>query len=167
WRGGHAGLYFAAVAAVVLGLVTAAVRLSRRYATTLGPMAMASGLAALIVGADVLTGARLQLNGVAGYSALEGGRFAGLGTVGLGVFIAGILLTAACLAQLVRRQWRPAVIVVLGGIGVAMVGSPYLGADPVGAVALTAGVSIAAALSTGGWLTLGRLAWASLAGLTV
>jgi hypothetical protein len=167
WRGGHAGLYFAAVAAVVLGLATAAVRLSRRYASTLGPMGMVVGLAALIVGADVVTGARLQLNGVAGYSALEGGRFAGLGTVGLGVFVAGILLSAACLAQQVRRQWRPAIVIVVGGIGVVVVGSPYLGADPVGAIALTAGVSIAAALSTGGWLTLGRLAWASLAGLAV
>jgi hypothetical protein len=167
WRGGHAGLYFAAVAAVVLGLATAAVRLSRRYASTLGPMGMAVGLGALIVGADVVTGARLQLNGVAGYSALEGGRFAGLGTVGLGVFVAGTLLSAACLAQQVRRQWRPAIVIVVGGIGVVVVGSPYLGADPVGAIALTAGVSIAAALSTGGWLTLGRLAWASLAGLAV
>ena len=46
-----------------------------------------------------------------------------------------------------------------------MVGSPYLGADPVGAVALTAGVCIAAAICTGGWLTLPRLAGATVAGL--
>ena len=45
-----------------------------------------------------------------------------------------------------------------------VVGSPYLGADPVGAVALTAGVSVAAAISTGGWLTFSRLAWATMAG---
>jgi hypothetical protein len=128
---------------------------------------MVAGFAALTVAADVLTGAELQLNGVAGYSALEGGRYAGLGTVGLGVLIAGTLLTAGFLAQQVRRAWRPPVVVLVGGIGVMLVGSPYLGADAVGAVAMTAGVCIAAAISTGGWLTFARLAWATMAGLAV
>jgi hypothetical protein len=58
-------------------------------------------------------------------------------------------------------------VVVIGGLGVLLVGSPYLGSDPIGAVALTAGVCIATALSTGGWLTLGRLAAASVAGVAV
>jgi hypothetical protein len=167
WRGDFAGVWFGLVIVGVLGAVTAAVRLARAWAATLGPVASVAGLAAVIVGADVVTGARLQLNGVTGYSALEGGRYAGLGNVGLGVFVAGILLAAGCLAQQVRRGWRPAVMVLVGAVGVVVVGSPYLGADPVGAVALTAGVSIAAAISTGGWLTLGRLAWAVLAGLAV
>ncbi len=167
WRGEHAGLWFSVVAVLLLGAGTAGVRLARAYRRTLGPMLMTAGLAVLVAGADVLTGARLQLNGVTGYSALEGGRYAGLGTVGLGTFIAGTLLAAGCLAQQVRRSWRPAVVVLFGGFGVLVVGSPYLGADPVGAVALTAGVSIAAAISTGGWLTLGRLAWATVAGLAV
>lgn len=167
WRSDHGGLYFGLVTVLVLGLATAAVRLAKIYARTLGPMGSVAGLAALVVGVDVVTGARLQLNGVAGYSALEGGRYAGLGTVGLGVFVAGTLLAAGCLAQQVRRSWRPAIVVLVGGIGLVVIGSPYLGADSVGAVALTAGVCIAAAMSTGGWLTLGRLAWATLAGLAV
>ncbi|MFC6023610.1 hypothetical protein ACFP2T_46575 [Plantactinospora solaniradicis] len=167
WRGEHAGIYFALVTAVLLAVATAAVRLARAYQQTLWPLGSVAALAALIVGADVVTGAQLQLNGVIGYSALEGGRYAGLGVVGLGVFVAGSLLTAGWLAQRVRRSWRPAVVVGVGVLGVIVVGSPYLGADPVGAVALTAGVSIAAAISTGGWLTLGRLAWATIAGLAV
>ena len=36
-------------------------------------------IAAGVVCVDLLTGARLQLNGVVGYSALQGGRFAGIG----------------------------------------------------------------------------------------
>ncbi|MFY1693306.1 hypothetical protein [Plantactinospora sp. WMMB782] len=167
WRGAHAGVYFGLVTAVVLGLATAAVRLARAYQRTLWPLGSVAALAALAVGADVVTGARLQLNGVTGYSALEGGRYAGLGVVGLGVFIAGTLLSAAWLAQRVRRSRRPAVMVLVGVLGVIVVGSPYLGADAVGAVALAAGVSIAAATSTGGWLTLGRFAWAGIAGLAV
>jgi hypothetical protein len=167
WRSATGGLLFAAVVVVVLAAVTAAVTLVPPYRQTLGPVALVAGFAALTVTLDVLTGAELQLNGVAGYSALEGGRYAGLGNVGLGVLIAGTLLTAGFLAQQVRRSWRPAVVVVVGGFGVMLVGSPYLGADAVGAVALTAGVCIAAALSTGGWLTFARLAWATLAGLAV
>jgi hypothetical protein len=120
-----------------------------------------------VVGGDVLTGARLQLNGVAGYSAVEGGRYAGVGGVGLGVFVSGVLIGAGCLAQTVRRPWRPVVVVLLGGFAVIMVGSPFLGADPVGAIAVTAGVSVAAAISAGGWLTFARVAWATLAGLAV
>lgn len=168
WRGGRAAvLVFAAVTVAALTLATAVVRFSRPYPRTLGPMAVVALLAVTVVGADVLTGARLQLNGVTGYSASDGGRYAGLGTVGLGVLIAGTLLAAGCLAQRVRRSWRPMVIVTIGGAGVILVGSPYVGADPVGAIALTAGVSIAAAISTGGWLTLARLAWATMAGLAV
>jgi hypothetical protein len=167
WRSATGGLLFAVVVVVVLAAVTAAVALVPPYRRTLGPLALVAGFAGLTVAADVLTGAELQLNGVAGYSALEGGRYAGLGNVGLGVLIAGTLLTAGFLAQQVRRSWRPVVVVLVGGFGVMLVGSPYLGADAVGAVALTAGVCIAAALSTGGWLTFARLAWATLAGLAV
>jgi hypothetical protein len=104
---------------------------------------------------------------VAGYSALQGSRYAGVGGVGLGVFVAGTLIVAGCLAQWVRRPWRPVIVVLIGGFAVIMVGSPYLGADPVGAIAVTAGVCVAAAVSAGGWLTLARVAWAALAGLAV
>jgi hypothetical protein len=167
WRGDDAGLYFGAVTALALAVATAGVRLARAYERTLGPMGMVAGLAALVVGADVITGARLQLNGVTGYSALEGGRYAGLGTIGLGVFIAGVLLSAGCLAQRTHRRWRPTVMVVVGTVAIVLVGSPYFGADAAGAIALTAGVCLATAISAGGWLTLGRLAWATLAGLAV
>ena len=76
-------------------------------------------------------------------------------------------MLAGCLAQWVRKPWRPVIVVLLGGFGVVMVGSPYLGADPIGAIAVTAGVCVAAAMSTGGWLTFPRFAWAALAGLAV
>ncbi|MFC0005498.1 hypothetical protein [Micromonospora siamensis] len=167
WRGDHAGLYFGVVTVLLTVGATAVVRFAPGYARTLGPLGAVAGLATLVVGADVFTGARLQLNGVVGYSALEGGRYAGLGTVGLGVFLAGALLCGGWLAQRVRRGWRPAVMVLVGGVAVVVVGSPYLGADSIGAIALTAGVSVAAAISTGGWLTVSRLVWATMAGLAV
>ncbi|PWR14100.1 hypothetical protein DKT68_00265, partial [Micromonospora acroterricola] len=167
WRGEQPGWIFAGVTALLVAAGTAGVRFLPGYAGTLGPLGAVAGLTALVVGLDVLTGARLQLNGVVGYSALQGGRYAGLGTVGLGVFLAGALLSAGWLAQRVHRTWRPAVMVAVGGLAVVVVGSPYLGADPVGAIALTAGLSVAAAISAGGWLTISRLAWATMAALAV
>ncbi|GAA1774784.1 hypothetical protein [Luedemannella helvata] len=151
--------------ALTLGVAVSVLSPARRH--TLGPTGAAAGLAAVVVLLDVLTGTRLQLNGVGGYSALEGARYAGLGTVGLGVFSAGLLLAAGCVAQRLPRRWRPACVAVLGGIGVMVVGSPYLGTDAAGAISLTAGVCVAAAMSTGGWLTVGRLSWTVLAGVVV
>nr|WP_030502679.1 hypothetical protein [Micromonospora purpureochromogenes] len=167
WRGSHAGLWYASVTALLVVGGTALVRFSPGHERTLGPLGAVAGLATLVVGVDVLTGSRLQLNGVVGYSALEGGRYAGLGTVGLGVFVAGSLLCGGWLAQRFRKGWRPMVMVAVGGLAVVIVGSPYLGADSIGAIALTAGVSVAAAICTGGWLTVSRLAWATMAALAV
>jgi hypothetical protein len=60
-------------------------------------------------------------------------------------------------------------VALVGAAGVVVVGSAYLGADAGGAVALSAGVCVAAAMATGGWLTFVRLAWAVLGafGVTV
>nr|WP_296075075.1 hypothetical protein [uncultured Actinoplanes sp.] len=167
WRAGHPAWVFGLITFALIVAGTAAIRLSPRYHRTLWPMGTAAGIGALVVGLDLLTGAQLQLNGVAGYSAIQGARYAGVGGVGLGVFVAGLLIVAGCLGQWTQRQWRPVIVVLLGGVGVVMVGSPYLGADPVGAIAVTAGVCVAAAISAGGWLTFPRFAWAALAGLAV
>ncbi|WP_045742253.1 MULTISPECIES: hypothetical protein [Actinoplanes] len=167
WTSDHPAWLFGTATGALMLAGTAVVRLAGRYTSTLWPMAAVAGISATVVAVDLLTGARLQLNGVAGYSTVHGIRYAGLGGVGLGVFVAGLLLLAGCLAQRVGKRWRPVVVVLFGGLGVVMVGSAYLGADPVGAIAVTAGVCVAAAISTGGWLTFARFAWAALAGLAV
>jgi hypothetical protein len=167
WRSSHPRLVFGAVTLALLAIGTTAVRAAPRYRQVLWPLGAVAAVGAIVIGVDLLTGAQLQLNGVAGYSAIQGSRYAGVGGVGLGVFVAGTLVVAGCLAQVVRRPWRPVIVVMIGGFAVIMVGSPYLGADPVGAIAVTAGVCVAAAISTGGWLTFSRFAWAALSGLAV
>jgi hypothetical protein len=167
WRSDRAGLLFGAVTLGVVAALSALVLLGTRRRGALEPLGAVGGITAGIVGIDVLTGANLQLNGVAGYSAVEGARYAGLGTIGLGLFIAGILLVAGTLAQRLTRRWRPAAVAALGAVGVVLVGSPYLGSEAAGAIALTAGVCVAAVISTGGFLTFTRLAWATLTGLVV
>lgn len=168
WRRGAPGLTFAAILTGFAVIVAVAVLCGRWGRDALGPVGMVAAVCAGIVAVDVLTGSHLQLNGVAGYSATAGTRSAGIGSVGLGVFSVGTLLGAGCVAQRVRaRRWRPAVVGAIVAIGVIVVGSPYLGADPGGAVALTAGGAIAAAIASGGWLSFVRLSWATLAGLAV
>jgi hypothetical protein len=167
WRSPAPGPIFAAVTVGMIVLLTAVVTLGPWRRGALGPLGAVGALTAGLVGVDVLTGARLQLNGVAGYSAVEGGRYAGLGTIGLGLFIAGVLLMAGRLAQRLGRRWRPVVVAFVGGVGVVLVGSPYLGSEGAGAIALTAGVCVAAAIAAGGFLTFARLAWATLTGLAV
>ncbi|MFI5937767.1 hypothetical protein [Actinoplanes sp. NPDC051494] len=167
WRAGHPVIVFASLTFALVAAGTAAIRFAPRYGRTLWPLGLVAGAAVAVITVDLFTGAELQLNGVAGYSAIEGSRYVGLGSVGLGVFVAGALVVAGCLAQQVRRRWRPVVVVLIGGFAVIMVGSPYLGADPVGAVAVTGGVCVAAAISTGGWLTFPRFAWATVAAVAV
>ncbi|PWK30065.1 hypothetical protein BC793_14144 [Actinoplanes xinjiangensis] len=167
WSSAHPAWMFGSATAALMILGTLLIRLAPRYPRTLWPMAAAAAVAVLVVTVDLATGARLQLNGVAGYSAVHGVRYAGLGGVGLGVFVAGLFLLAGSLAQWVTRRWRPLVMVIFGGLGVVMVGSGHMGADPVGAIAVTAGACVAAAISTGGWLTFPRIAWAALTGVVV
>jgi hypothetical protein len=167
WRTPVPGVVFGAVTLAVMAAVTAVITRNRGGRRVLGPLGGVAALGAVVVAADVLTGSRLQLNSVVGYSAVTGVQYAGLATVGLGAFAAGVLVGAGCLAQHVHRQWRPVVVAVVGGVAVLLAGSPYLGADAAGAVALTAGVCVAAAMSTGGWLTFPRVAWALLAGVAV
>lgn len=167
WRWDFPGLVFVAVHLAVLVSGTTLVMVGTSRRRPLAPLGGVAAVAASAVALDVLTGARLQLNGVAGYSAPAGGRYVGLGVVGLGVLVAGVLLAGGSLAQRVSRPWRPFVTALVGAVGVVVVGSPYLGADAIGAVALSAGVCVAAVMATGGWLTVGRLVWAIVAACAV
>jgi hypothetical protein len=163
WRVGRPGFVFAALFVLVLLAATFVAGVATARQRALGPLGAVAGAAALFIALDVLTGSRLQLDGVTGYSALAGARYAGIGTIGLGMFTGSLLLFAAFLAQLSPRRWRPVVITGVGSVGAVIVGSPYFGADAAGAVGLTAGVCTAAAMSVGGWLSYRRLAWAVLA----
>jgi hypothetical protein len=170
-----AGAVFAAISIGLLAVASLLVVRTPILRSTLGLVAVGAGVAAVAVGVDLATGSWLQLNGVVGYLAHDGGQYAGISDIGLGVLIAGTLLVAGCLAELVARRprlhggsWlRPLVVVAVGALGVVLAGSPYLGADIGGAVALTVGVCVAAAMCTGGWVTAGRVAWATGLGLAV
>ncbi|HEY8472276.1 MAG TPA: hypothetical protein VIL37_06510 [Natronosporangium sp.] len=168
WRAeAAAGGVFALLSLVVLAVASLLAVRSPLFRRTLGLVGASAGVAAAAVAVDLATGSWLQFNGVIGYLAQDGGRYAGISEPGLGVLIAGTMLVAACLAEQAPRRRRPLVMVAVGAVGVVLAGSPYLGADVGGAVALAVGVCVAAALSTGGWVTAGRVAWATGLGLAV
>lgn len=167
WRADQPGLVFIGCLAALVAVATAAIVRGPLHAGSLRTMVAVATLVAGVVGLDVITGARLQIDGVAGYSSLEGGRYSGLGSLSFGMFAAGALLAAGGFAQRAPTRWRTSVVAGIGAAAVALVGSPYLGADAGGAIALTTGACVAAAIAAGGWLTISRLLWATLAGFVV
>ncbi len=167
WRSSWHTMLFALLTFALTALLTFGVTRLPASKRTLVPLGVVSSFAAALISIDLLTGARLQLNGVVGYSSLQGGRYAGLGIVIMGVFIAGVLMCAGWLSNLVRVNRRAWLVAGIGAVAVVLVGSPRIGADAGGAVALTAGVCLVAAMVSGGWLTFSRLAWSVLAGFAV
>lgn len=91
----------------------------------------------IIFAADAVSGGTLSLNTPLGYSSFFGGRYYGLGNVGMGITLGALF--AASLAM----GWERKETAVLGAIGTLLVGAPVLGANIGGAltgVAMTASV---------------------------
>jgi hypothetical protein len=148
WRLAHpaAWLYGVAVAwAVVIGL--AALLGTRR----LGPESLDDRLAPLgavclltlaVLGIDVMTGSRLQLEAPFGLSVLEAGRFYGIGNEALGIYGVAALFGAAWLGLAALRRYpssrRPAVLAVtaVGVFAVVASGWPGFGAKVGGTIAM-------------------------------
>ncbi|MFL6136837.1 MAG: hypothetical protein ACJ74O_03445, partial [Frankiaceae bacterium] len=131
----------------------------------LGPPAVVAGVTALILAADVVTGSRLQMSSVFGYSPLVAGRFAGFGNVAYGVFAAAALLAATGLAAalLPGRGRRTAGVAVLavGLAAIAVDGAPRWGSDFGGVLALGPAVGLLAMWVAGLRVTWRRIALAA------
>jgi hypothetical protein len=93
----------------------------------------------LVLGIDVMTGSRLQLDVPFGLSLLEAGRFYGIGNEALGVYCACALVSAAWLARLQWTGSRRAAVLAAGAVGLFAVvasGWPGFGAKVGGTIAL-------------------------------
>lgn len=124
----------------------------------LGPVGVVCGTTALVLAADLVTGARLQMSSIAGYSPLVAGRFAGVGNVAFAVFAASAILATACL---VRGRGRRAVVACCAAVGLACVvvdGNPAWGSDFGGVLALIPGFAVLAMLAGGIRVSVLRLA---------
>ena len=153
WR---TGVPVLALVAAVLGwvvLVTLAAQLGPWRRRFLGPFGVIAGVTGLVLAADVLTGSRLQLNSLMGYSPLVAGRFYGFGNLAFALFATGMLLvTAAGVEPLVRAGWHRAAMAAVAVVGVVTAildGWTAWGSDFGGVIAIVPGFAVFALLVTG------------------
>lgn len=134
--------------------------------TLLGPVGVVCGVTALVLAADLVTGARLQMGSLAGYSPLVAGRFAGVGNVAFAVFASAAVLATACALD---GRGRRTCLLVSAGVGLAAVavdGNPAWGSDFGGVLALIPGFAVLGMLTAGIRVSLLRLTVVGLAAVT-
>jgi hypothetical protein len=116
WLFAHPAVWLYAVAAAWAAVIGAAALLGPWRRDPLGPFGVICLLTVVVLGIDVMTGSRLQLETPFGLSVLQAGRFYGIGNEALGIYGITGLLAAAWLALLALRRYpssrRPAVAVV-------------------------------------------------------
>ena len=152
WRFDPSLLALLAVTVLLAALLAAVA------ARTSCPVGAVCALTALVLVANLVTGARLQLTSVTGYSPLVAGRFAGIGNVAFGVYAAAGLVATGWLA---RGRLLP--VVGLGAVLVAVDGAPPWGSDVGGVLALLPALVVLALLVTDRRVSAARLAGAVLA----
>ncbi|MEV4322458.1 hypothetical protein AB0J37_09535 [Microbispora rosea] len=135
----------------------------------LGPPAVVAGISSLALLADVVTGSRLQVNAVAGYEPVTGGRFYGFGNMAFAVYSTGTILLLAAVACALRRRPRLAVAVCLayGLLAIAGDGWPTWGADFGGVPSFVLGVAVCVLMVTGRRVSVLRLGLVAVAGVVL
>ncbi len=132
-----------------------------------GPAGAVAGATALVLVADVVAGAPLQLASLAGYSPIVAGRFVGFGNLAFAIFgTAALLATAAVVSG---RSPRTATIIVagMGTMAVIVDGAPFLGSDFGGVLALVPAFGTLGVLASGRTMSLSRLVALFAAGVAV
>ncbi|MFL6052806.1 MAG: hypothetical protein ACJ72W_07815 [Actinoallomurus sp.] len=170
WRGGHPLPLLVGGIAVVDALLVAVAAYGPWRRWVLGSGTVIAGVTAAVLGADLLTGSRLQLNSLMGYSPLVGGRYYGMGNIAFAVLATSSLLAAAGVAQWLepRRGRRAAVAAVLAiTLTAALLDSwTAWGSDFGGLIAFVPGLATTALLVSGrrvGFLRLQLLRAAGMA----
>jgi hypothetical protein len=146
--------------------------------TLLGPGTVVVTATALTIGVDLVTGTRLQLYSLMGYSPLVGGRYYGLGNIAFAVFATSVLLTSIGAAQWLlsradgaderararARSQATAVVVAMGLTAMVLDGFPAWGADFGGVIAIVPGLAVTGLMVAEKRISLLRLAAFCVAG---
>jgi len=166
--------FVALLAAFDVALVAAVTVSLRRPLDRLLALTAATTLLLII---DLLTGARLQINTIFGYSPIVGGRFAGVGNMAFAVLGASALAAAALVVHRGAgggegSRARLALMVAAALLGVVIVvdGAPVWGSDVGGVIALVPAYGVGLLLLAGvrpSLRTVGGLALAAVAVLAI
>lgn len=158
WRAGASGWAVVGVTLLGIALIGGLALLPPVRRSVLGPMAVVSGVTAVVLAVDVVLGARLQLAAPLGVEPVVGARFYGFNNTSFSLFAAASILGAAALADpLVRAGRRRAAgtaVAVVGLVVTVVNGTPGLGSDFGGPPALVPGFAVLALLAAGV-----RLSW--------
>jgi hypothetical protein len=170
-----AWLYGVAVALAALIALAALLVTGRRHA--LGPFGLICLFTVAVLGLDVMTGSRLQLETPFGLSVIATGRFYGIGNEALGIYGVTALFAAAWLALVALRRSahsrpssrRPALAAVAAVAVFAVVASgwPGFGGKVGGTIAMVPCFALLAMAVAGVRLTWRRLALAAVSGLAL
>lgn len=158
WRAGELASGAAVIAATAI-LALFARRSMRRFQH--GDILLLLGGTFALLSLDLITGARLQLDSIFGYSSVPGGRFYGLGNLGFALLAASAFLVAGMIGSRMGR-WRWVALLVVF-IALVLDGHPALGDDVGGVLALVpGGLLFAYALFTQKRIPLRYLPWVAL-----
>jgi hypothetical protein len=125
-------------------------------------------LTLIVLGLDVMTGSRLQLETPFGLSVLEAGRFYGIGNEALGIYGVTALFAAAWLALLVSQRRRALLAVsVVGVFAVFASGWPGFGGKVGGTIAMVPCFALLLMVVAGVRLNWRRVALVAVSGLAL
>jgi hypothetical protein len=178
WQFAHpaAGLY--AISVALTAVIAGAALLVTRRLDPLAPLGVVCLLTVLVLGLDVMTGSRLQMETPFGLSVLEAGRFYGIGNEALGIYGVTGLFGAAWLAlRALRRdppdRRRPVVgkavlaVAVVGLFAVVASGWPGFGGKVGGTIAMVPCFLLLAAAVAGIRLNWRRIGLVAVSGLVL
>ncbi|GAB3661604.1 hypothetical protein GCM10027589_24020 [Actinocorallia lasiicapitis] len=168
WRSSHPAPALVACVVLFTALVTGLSLAGPWRRSLVGPALVISGLTAVVLGLDAITGSGLQINAFMGYTGLVGGRFYGFGNMAFAVFATASVLTAAWLAEGLlkagRRRAAIGVVIVIGLVAMVVDGMPGWGSDFGGVIAIMLGTAVLTLLLAGWKVSAARLALVAAAG---
>ncbi len=143
WLLPHPAVFLYLLAAVWTAIIATAALAGPWRRSPLGPPGVVAAVTVAVIGLDVMTGSRLQLGTPFGLSALEAGRFYGVGNNALGVYGAsGLLLGAWAATALGAAGHRRRALTGVAAIALFAViasGWPGFGAKVGGTIAMVPG----------------------------
>jgi hypothetical protein len=107
WRQAHPAACLYGLAAGLALVIAGVALLVTRRRDTLAPFGLICLFTVAVLGLDVMTGSRLQLETPFGLSVIEAGRFYGIGNEALGIYGSTALFAAAWLALVALRRPVP------------------------------------------------------------
>ncbi|MFD0539096.1 hypothetical protein ACFQY7_40600 [Actinomadura luteofluorescens] len=171
WRAEHPTPVLICTVLGFAGLLTGVALAGPWRRSTVVPGLVITGVTALVLALDVMTGSSLQLNTLMGYTALVAGRFYGFGNQAFSLFAVAAILTAAWLTEYPLRRGNKAlavaIVVVIGAFTVAVDGLPAFGSDFGGVLAIVPAFAMLGLMVAGKRMSPLKLGLFFLAGLVL